>query len=339
MKLERNVSLKDYCTLNVGGTAVALAHITTRDELVEAVTQAKTDGLEVFVLGSGSNIVFTDEPLKKMILKIEIEGFETVAETDETTTIKIGAGEIWDQVVKRCVEEGLAGLESLSMIPGTVGGTPVQNVGAYGHEVSEVITEVEVYNLEKQAFETLSKADCKFGYRSSIFKTSAVGKYVICSVSFELEKNLHASATYQSLISWLDKRHIQNPTIAEIREGVMAIRSIRLPDPSVVPNVGSFFKNPIVEPARLAELQKTNPDIPSFPFDGKVKLQAGWLIEQCGLKGQAVGKIVVYDKNALVLTNPNHAGFGDLEEASAKIIKLVNDMFGVTLETEPQFIS
>jgi UDP-N-acetylmuramate dehydrogenase len=338
MNIQHNVSLKDYCTLKIGGTAAHLVHVTTRQELSDACQWAKDNEVGVFVLGEGSNLVFSDAPLNLLVLRIEIPGFETVEETDEFVTVRVGAGEHWDSVVERTVTAGLSGLESLSMIPGTAGATPVQNVGAYGHEVGEAITEVEVFDINKGSFETLPKAQCGFDYRTSIFKTTARGKYIICSVTFKLAKTTQGHAEYASLARWMDEHQINNPTTAQVREGVMAIRSIRLPDPSVVPNVGSFFGNPIVDQATAQKLLDQYSEMPSFAAGDKIKLQAGWLIEQCGLKGKELGVIKIYDNNALVLTNPNGGGFADVEQAAETIITTVHDKFGITLEPEPQFI-
>ncbi len=338
MNILHDVSLKDYCTLKIGGKAAHFAHITTRDELADAAQWAKDNEVGVFVLGEGSNLVFSDQPLNMLVLHIEIPGYEIMEETDETTTIRVGAGEHWDSIVARTVEASLSGLESLSMIPGTVGATPVQNVGAYGGEVSETIAEVEVFDLNKGAFSSLTNAECEFGYRSSIFKTTARGRYVICSVTFKLRKSTEGHANYPRLNKWLDEHGITNPTITQIREGVMAVRATRVPDPAVVPNVGSFFKNPIVDKPKLEELQTEYPNIPSHPFGEHVKLQAGWLAEQCGFKGREIGKIVIFDRNALVITNPNGGNFADVEQAAHTIAKAVEEKFGVTLEPEPQFI-
>lgn len=340
MNILHNVNLKDYCTLKVGGTAAHFAHITTRDELTDACQWAKDNEVGVFVLGEGSNLVFSDNHLNVLVLRIEIPGFETVEEDDMSTTIKVGAGEHWDGVVEQTVEMGLSGLESLSMIPGTAGATPVQNVGAYGHEVSETITEIEVYDLGRGTFETLANNQCGFGYRNSIFKTSARGKYVICSVTFKLLKDTKSSAVYESLTRWLKDNNISQPTISEVRKAVVSLRAERLPDPSVIPNVGSFFGNPIVDAQVAKQLQSNYSYVPVYParHDGKVKLAAGWLIEHSGLKGKTISNITVYDKHAQVLTNPNGASYQDLVKAKDEIIKAVQAKFGVTLEPEPQFI-
>ncbi len=338
MTIENDVSLKDLSTFKIGGTAAHLARIKTREDLTAACQWAQENQVGIFVLGEGSNTVFSDEAHNLLILKIEIPGFEVVSDSSAATIYKVGAGEHWDDIVAKTVDLKLSGIECMSMIPGTVGAAPIQNIGAYGQEVADTIIEIEAYDLTTSSFATLSKDQCNFGYRDSIFKSSQRGRYIICSVTLQFTKEPPLPPTYDSLKQYLAGQQITQPTHEQIRQAVMAIRATKLPDPSVVPNVGSFFKNPIIEQSAVDELHKKFPDAPTFEFQGKLKLSAGWLLEQCGYKGKDINGIKVYDKNALVLTNPGGASFNNLEKTKDEIITAIKEKFGVTLEPEPLLV-
>ncbi|MFI5240115.1 MAG: UDP-N-acetylmuramate dehydrogenase [Candidatus Saccharimonadia bacterium] len=337
--IQHDILLQDYCTFRVGGRASNFAHIKSKDDLVEAIDWARERKLPIFILGEGSNLIFSDGTHKFLIIKIEILGYELVSSDEDYEIIKIGAGEHWDSVVERAVSDGLAGIEAMSLIPGTAGATPIQNVGAYGQEIKDTLVELEAYDLEIQKFIILTNDQCEFSYRNSMFKSKHRGRFIISSITLKLSKLPPEPPTYESLKNYLLKHHIKTPDLFQIRQAVIAVRSSRLPDPEELPNVGSFFSNPVVSLAQANKLAKLYPDMPTFPADlDQVKLSAGWLIEKCGLKGKTIDHIKIYTKNALVLTNPNHADFTDLKLATKEIIKIVSEKFDISLVEEPEII-
>jgi UDP-N-acetylmuramate dehydrogenase len=322
----------------MGGTAEVLTAVRSTVEVEQACQAAAERGLPVFVLGEGSNIVVKETPLHRLVLKMEIAGFEKLAEDAETATLRVGAGEHWDDVVRRTVEMKLSGIEGMSMIPGTAGAAPVQNAGAYGQEIADTLVEVEAYDTVERRLVHLSRTECGFSYRMSRFKADWAGRYVITSVTLKLSKQPPAAPTYASLKRWLDEHHIAHPSLEQIREGVMAVRARILPDPSVVPNAGSFFRNPIVERAKLEELQAQYPQMPFYPYGDNYKLAAGWLLDQCGFKGAEHFGLKLHDHHALVITNPHQASYDDLMKLVGLIVQTVEEKFGVRLEMEPLLI-
>lgn len=338
MKVQEHVAMAPYTTMQVGGAVDYFVPVRSEKAVVQACDWAAEQHLPVFVLGEGSNIVVGEGPLHVLVLKMEIRGFEKVAETRESVTLKIGGGEHWDGVVERTVRLGLSGIEAMSMIPGTAGAAPVQNAGAYGQEVADTLVELEAYDMRRREFVVLQRADCDFGYRTSTFKTDNAGRYVITSITLKLSKKEPARPSYESLKRWLDDRGIEQPTIWQIREGVMAVRARILPDPSVVPNSGSFFESPIVNAAKLAEIEAKYKKVPSFKYGEKYKIPAGWIVEQCGFKGSEHFGLKIWDNHALVITNPHGAKFADLMKLVDLIVKTAQKRFGLTLEPEPLFL-
>jgi len=353
MKIQEYVDIKNYSTLGVGGKFRYFTVISSIQDLASVCAIAQTDAryknIPIFVLGGGSNIVFSDGVLDVMALKIEIKGFEVIKENDEYVDIKVGAGEVWDKIVSRTVEMGLSGFESLSAIPGTVGASPVQNIGAYGAEVKDTILEVEVYDIEKGTITTISNKDCNFGYRDSIFKHEMKGKYVITSVTYRLnkvasvgslfQKNFSQALSYPGIKRYFIENNINNPTLRQIRETIIDIRNSKLPNPKLLPNLGSFFKNPIVLNGVANNIKKQFSNMKFYSIDNDyTKIPAGWLIENAGLKGKSFGKVSVYDKNALVLVNNGNATKEDLMKTKNEIVKIVFEKFGITLEQEPEII-
>ena len=339
LDIKRNVNSQNYTTLKIGGKFNYFALVNKKEELKEAYVFAEKEKIDVFILGGGSNIVLPDELLNFLVLKINIKGIEIISEKDDFVEIKASAGENWDYFVEKTVLMGLSGLESLSAIPGTVGATPVQNVGAYGVEVKDVITFVDVFDTQKKEFISLNNDDCKFAYRDSIFKRENKGKYIIVSVNYKLSKKEPSIPKYQGVEDYFNKKGVINPTLKQIREAIIEIRSNKLPNPNEIANVGSFFKNPIVSSKIVSNLEKRYKNLRTFKVDnGKIKIPAGWLIEQSGLKGESFGSISVYSKNALVLINKGKATQKDLLLAKNKIVKIVQRKFGITLEQEPEMV-
>lgn len=341
LRIKEYVDIKEYSTLHVGGQFRYFCVISSISELIEACDMAKKDKRKIFILGGGSNIVFSDGIIDVFALKIEIKGFEIINETDEFTDIKVGAGEIWDETVAKTIEMNLTGLEALSAIPGTVGATPVQNVGAYGNEVKDTIVEVEVFDLKENIIKTILNSDCKFGYRDSIFKNEAKDKYIITAVIYRLNKTTTFSPAlnYPGVKNYFEDKGIKNPSLKQIREAIISIRNEKLPNPKELPNAGSFFKNPIVLDKITDKIREEFPNAKFFPSgDGFTKIPAGWLIENAGLKGKSFGNVSIYDKNALVLVNTENATFEDIVNARNIIIEKVKEKFGIILEQEPEII-
>ena len=336
MDIHTNIPLKNLTTMHLGGPAKFFADIHTPEELREVYQNAHAKQIPVFILGSGSNVIAQDAGFQGLVLRMRIPGFEVVKEDIYSTTIKIGAGENWDSAVARTVQMNLSGIEAMSAIPGTVGAAPVQNIGAYGQEVSETIVSVEAYDTLNDAFITLQQADCEFNYRHSIFRGSEKGRYIITSVTFEFSKNQPAPPFYDSLQQYIDEHSIQLITHQSIRDAVIEIRKDKLPDPAVKPSAGSFFKNALIEQWQLTDIQQSYPDIKAYDMGtGKFKVSAGWLIEKCGFKNQLVHGMRVNEKNCLVLINESATGYNDLAEARDEIINKIRDTFHIQLEQEP----
>lgn len=313
-----------------------MGDISNVDELIAACRQAKSQQLPVFVLGGGSNVLAHDEGYSGLILRNRIMGFETVAQDETSVTIKIGAGENWDDVVKRSVEMNLSGIEAMSAIPGTAGAAPVQNVGAYGQEIADTFVSLEAYDTTEDRMVTLSPEDCQFSYRNSIFRGEAKGRFVITSVTLRLYRSPPQPPFYEALQKYFDEHQITLFTPSTVRDAVIAIRKDKLPDPSERPNAGSFFKNAIVEDWQLSELQKNYSDMPFYDLGNKTyKIPTGWLIEQAGFKGQLLHGVRVHDKNALVLINESATGYADLAAARDEIAGKIRDQFRITIEQEP----
>lgn len=343
VKIQEYVNIKDYSTLQIGGQFRYFTKIENKEDLNSVFSIINNDSrynnIPIFILGGGSNIVFSNEVLNIFVLKMEIKGFEITQETDEYVDIKVGSGEIWDEVVSRTVDMGLSGFESLSAIPGTVGASPVQNIGAYGVEVKDTILEVEVLNIKENVIEILSNEECKFGYRESIFKSEAKGKYIIIGVTYRLNKSLPTIPKYPGVLKYFEMMEINSPTLQQIRQAIINIRKDKLPNPNEIPNVGSFFKNPIVLNEFALKILVEFPDAKIFKVnETHTKVPAGWLIENAGLKGKSFGTVSVYNKNALVLINNGSATSKDILKTRDEIIKIVKDKFGIILEQEPEIV-
>ncbi len=336
MDIHTNISLKNLTTMKLGGPARFFAEVRSPEEVQAVYENAQSKQIPVFVLGGGSNVIAQDTGYQGLILRIRIPGFEVLKDDLYSTIIKIGAGENWDSVVERSVQMNLSGIETMSAIPGTAGAAPVQNVGAYGQEISETLVSLEAYDTSTNSFVTLQNADCGFSYRHSIFRGKEQGRYVITSITLELSKNQPLPPFYDSLQKYLDEHAIQVYTHQTIRDAVVAVRKDKLPDPAEKPSAGSFFKNAIIEQWQLTELQNTYPDVKAFDMgDGTFKIPTGWLIEKCGFKGQLLHGVRVNEKNCLVLINESATGYDDLALARDEIIDKVRDTFRIMIEQEP----
>lgn len=342
LNIRENVSTEDLCTLAVPSTFRYLVAVESGDELAEAVRFAKRKGLRAFPLGDGSNILPGPGTLDLVAIKDARSGIQVAEETDGHTDVTVAAGNDWDEFVRWAIGRDLAGVESLSIVPGTAGAAPVQNVGCYGQEVSETIVAVHAYDMEKETEVTLNNEDCRFGYRDSIFKKPEGKKYFITAVTFRLTPGeLAPVPEYHTLQAELERRGITGrPTLQQIREAVITVRHSKLPDPAKIPTAGSFFHNPIVEAAQYEELAKAHPDLVNFPAgEGKVKLSAPWLIESCGLKGFERDGVGMYEKQAVALVNPGHRPAEDVLAFRDFVAGKVKKKFGVDLTMEPELVT
>lgn len=336
MDVHTNIPLKNYLTMRLGGPARFMAEVHTAADLAPLCHNARAQSIPVFVLGGGSNVLAPDEGYRGLVIRNRIPGYTVIADDPASTTIQVGAGENWDEVVRRTVEAGLSGIEAMSAIPGTAGAAPVQNVGAYGQEISETLVSLEAYDITTDQFITLQNADCNFSYRNSIFRSTAMGRYIITSITLRLSKNAPQPPFYKAVQEYLDTHGITFFTPQTIRDAVIAIRTDKLPNPAERPNTGSFFKNAIVEEWQLNDLKNTYPDIPVYDLpDGRFKIPTGWLIEQAGFKGQLLHGMRVHDKNSLVLINESATGYADLAAARQEIMGTIRDTFRITIEQEP----
>lgn len=337
--IAENISLKPFNTFGIEAMAKGLATFSTKEELEEVLSEwEKRNYTNQLVLGGGSNILLTGD-YDGLVLKNEIGGIEVVDEDADFVYVRGGAGEVWHHFVLHCLQHEYAGVENLSLIPGNVGASPMQNIGAYGVEIKDVFHQLEAYHVGDKAVQIFNAEDCRFGYRESVFKNIYKGQFVILSVTFRLRKKPLFNTSYGAMQQELDKMGVTELSIQAISQAVINIRSSKLPDWKLVGNAGSFFKNPTVNNEVAQKLKETFPAMVSFPFEnGKTKLAAGWLIEQCGWKGYRKGDAGCYDKQALVLVNYGGAKGAEIYALSEQIIKSVKEKFGVTLEREVNII-
>ena len=335
-----NISLKQYTTMKLEGEARYMATVDSASDVVSLYRNARKENLPIFVLGGGSNVITHDEVFEGIVLLNKIKGFEVISETDETTDVKIGAGEVWDEVVEKSIGLGLQGIEAMSGIPGTAGAAPVQNVGAYGQEIADTLISLEAYDSKTDTIVTISADECDFSYRNSIFRDKEKGRYCILNITLRLNKAESKPPYYASLQRYIDENDIREVNLSVIRVAVLNIRSEKLPDPAELPSAGSFFKNALVEKWKLEELQKEYSDIPNYAMsDGRYKIPTGWLIDKAGLRGYRSHGMRVYEKNALVLVNDSATGYDDLAAIREEIVQIVFDKFGIKIEQEPLELS
>lgn len=317
-----------------------MATADSASDVVSLYRNARKENLPIFVLGGGSNVITHDEVFEGIVLLNKIKGFEVISETDETTDVKIGAGEVWDEVVEKAIGLRLQGIEAMSGIPGTAGAAPVQNVGAYGQEIADTLISLEAYDSKTDTIVTISADECDFSYRNSIFRDKEKGRYCILNITLQLNKAEPKPPYYASLQKYIDENDIREVNLSVIRVAVLNIRSEKLPDPAELPSAGSFFKNALVEKWKLEELQKEYSDIPNYAMsDGRYKIPTGWLIDKAGLRGYRSHGMRVYEKNALVLVNDSATGYDDLAAIREEIVQIVFDKFGIKIEQEPLELS
>lgn len=337
MNLQENVSLKNLNTFGVSANARLFIDINREGDLAELCADENLQSLPQLVLGGGSNMLFTKD-FDGLVIHMNIHGVSHRIDGDDVY-VTAGGGEVWNDLVNYTVDHEFAGMENLSLIPGSVGASPVQNIGAYGVELMDIFHSCRAFEISSGAVRVFTRDECKFSYRDSIFKSAYKGHFIITEVTFKLSKIFTPNVSYGAIQQELDNRNIRNPTIKDISTVVSHIRVSKLPDPKTIGNAGSFFKNPIVPVAKFIQLQSNFPDIVHYPATpGFVKLAAGWLIEQCGWKGKIVGDTGTWKNQALVLVNHGKATGNEIFNFSAQIINSVENRYGISLEREVNII-
>ena len=335
ISIQSDISLKPYNTFGIDVKAKYFARFSNLKELGEILNSEQAKQHEHLILGGGSNLLLTKN-FEGLVLKNEMRGMEVIpAAGQDSFLVKSFAGELWHNLVMFSIENNLAGIENMSLIPGSVGAAPMQNIGAYGAEVKDVFNSLEAYEIATGKIRVFTKEECQFGYRESVFKRALKNKYIIVSVTFLLHKKAQLNTTYGAINEELKKAGIITPTIRDVSNAVIAIRKSKLPDPAEIGNAGSFFKNPVVSKSVFEKLKNTYPDIPSYPSGEKnVKLAAGWLIEKAGWKGKTIANYGVHKNQALVLVNYGGAMGSEIYNLSESILQSVKSMFDVELERE-----
>ncbi len=332
MQIDQHKSLKRLNTFGIAVQAQYYAACSSLNDIRQAINFTKENALNLLTLGGGSNLLFTKD-FNGLVLHNKLKGIETT-EQDDHYLIKAAAGEVWHDLVMYCVERNMGGIENLSLIPGSCGAAPIQNIGAYGVEIKDVLEKVHYIDIDTLEEQSLVAEDCKFGYRDSIFKGELKGKIIVTSIELKLSKANKLSTSYGSIKNELKAQKLE-PSIQNISKAVCAIRRSKLPDPEKIGNAGSFFKNPIVSATRYKMLNLNYPDMPAYVLDGgEVKLAAGWLIEKAGWKGKTLNECGVHNKQALVLVNHSNAEGKDIYRLSEQIIKDIQLKFNIELERE-----
>ncbi|MEO5979213.1 MAG: UDP-N-acetylmuramate dehydrogenase [Chryseolinea sp.] len=339
MNISENVGLKPYNTFGINANSKYFTTLTTPADIPALLTSKLFERERHLILGGGSNVLFTND-YDGLVAIVELKGIKIIDEDDNAITLHAGAGENWHSFVTYCVNNNYGGVENLSLIPGTTGAAPMQNIGAYGTEIKDVIIAVEAVEIQTGDHKIFSKEACEFGYRESIFKQKAFDKYIITGVHLRLTKRNHKlNIQYGAISDTLKSMNIASPTIKDISEAVMHIRRTKLPDPAKIGNAGSFFKNPSIPSIQYNELKNQHPNIPSFPSqEGLIKIPAGWLIEQCGWKGKTFDKIGVHANQALVIVNYGGGEGQSIWALAMKIQQSVEDKFKITLQPEVNVI-
>lgn len=338
MTIHENYSLKKFNTFGIAAEARYFTEFSSIDEIKQILTDKKFTFTEKLILGGGSNILFTKN-FDGIVLKNNLKGISIVNEDADYYYVKAAAGEVWHEFVMYCVKNNYSGIENLSLIPGNVGASPMQNIGAYGVEIKDTFHSLEALHINDYSIHTFSKNDCKFGYRESVFKHEFKNQFIITSVTFKLNKKPVFNTSYGAIEKELENMGVQQLSIQAISKAVCNIRSSKLPNPKEIGNAGSFFKNPEIGSEKFSSLKQAFPTIVSYDLpNGNVKLAAGWLIEQCGWKGKTIGDAGVHKLQALVLVNYNNATGNEIFNLSQQILDSVKNKFGVDLEREVNII-
>ena len=333
---QKNISLKPYNTFGINAYAKSFVSVNSIHQLKKIINYYK----DIFILSGGSNILFTKN-IQKPVVHLNIKGRSVKKNEDQNNVfVKANAGENWHEFVLWTIENNYGGLENLSLIPGNVGTSPMQNIGAYGVEIKDVFYKLEAFEIATGKIITFYKNDCNFGYRESVFKNTHKGKFIIISVTFKLTKNQHhLNTSYGAIQVELEKKQITKPSIKDVSNAIISIRESKLPDPKEIGNSGSFFKNPVIGIDQFKVLEKKYPGIPYYKIsDSLIKIPAGWLIEKCSFKGKRYGDAGVHKNQALVLVNYGNATGQDILVLAKKILQTVTDTFGINLEIEVNIV-
>ena len=337
MQIHTNFSLKNYNTFGIEAKAKEFVSVHSSDELIEILQQRPAS--KKFILGGGSNMLLTQD-VDALVIHLDLKGKKIIDENDDFVWVESQAGENWHEFVLWTIDQNFGGLENLSLIPGNVGTTPIQNIGAYGVEIKDTFVLCEAIHIETQELLVFTNEKCKFGYRESIFKNEIKDEFVITSVVFKLTKRNHKlNTSYGAIEAELEKQHIKNPSLKDVSNAVIAIRQSKLPDPKELGNSGSFFKNPVILKSDFEKIQQKFPEIPHYVVtETEVKVPAGWLIEQAGFKGKRFGDAGIHKNQALVLVNYGNATGQEILEVSKNIQKTILDTYGIAIEAEVNII-
>ncbi|QDH80098.1 UDP-N-acetylmuramate dehydrogenase [Echinicola soli] len=339
MNIQENISLKPYNTFQIDKKARFFVEVNSIEEIKEALRAAHDQNIPVFILGGGSNVLLTKD-IFALVIKINIKGIEVIKENDAQIWVKVGAGEVWHDFVIHAINKQWAGIENLSLIPGTVGASPMQNIGAYGVEIKEVFDYLKAVHRSSLDTVTIEKEACKFGYRESIFKNLARDQYIITHVVYKLNKKPTFNVSYGAIQSILEAKGLANGayTLKDVSDAVIQIRQEKLPDPLKLGNAGSFFKNPVLSVSQFEQLKDHYPLVPSYPQENGVKVPAAWLLEKAGWKGKTFGNIGVHKNQPLVLVNYGDGDGAAIKALAEKIQRDVKDRFDIDLHPEVNFI-
>lgn len=336
-RIVENISLKSLNTFGVESHARWYTDIDNEEDLHALYRDKQLSEKPILILGGGSNILFTRD-FEGLVLRMNIKGIKSEISGGDIF-VTAGGGEIWNDLVNYCVGHEFAGMENLSLIPGSVGASPIQNIGAYGVELMDIFYSCRAFEIETGIIKEFNNTECQFSYRNSIFKNAWKGKYIITEVTYKLSKSFSPKLSYGAIAQELKNRSTLNPSIKNVSEVVSYIRVSKLPDPATIGNAGSFFKNPVIKIDTFRQIQSVFPDIVHYPVDNEhVKLAAGWLIEQCGWKGKVIGNVGTWKNQALVLVNHGNATGAEIYRLSSDIIISVQNKFGVTLDREVNII-
>ena len=336
--IQENISLQPYNTFGIQASAKWFTTVTNQAQLQQLLSDQHYQTMPKLILGGGSNVLFTQD-YPGLVIKNNIPGINKLDEDNDYVWLKIGAGEDWHQLVMHCVDNNYGGIENLSLIPGTVGAAPMQNIGAYGVELKDVFHELTAINIDNGTARIFKNIDCQFAYRSSVFKTIYKNQFIITNITLRLQKQPTPNISYDALARMLSQMQVQQPTIKEVSDVVIQIRQSKLPDPKEIGNAGSFFKNPEITTAELDQLQTQFETVPFYSTNtDKVKIPAAWLIEKCGFKGKRFGNIGVHEKQALVIVNYGDGVGEDIKNLSETIQQAVQDKFNILLTPEVNII-
>jgi len=337
MKFNNNFSLKEFNTFGIDAKAKIFFVLKNESDIADLFSSEEFKNNKYIFLGGGSNVLFTKDYDGLVILN-DIKGLEIIKEDIENVFLKVASGENWHDLVMYTVEKDWWGMENLALIPGTVGASPIQNIGAYGVEVKDTIEEIEAYEISTSMKRVFKKEECNFGYRESIFKQELKNKYFIASIIFKLSKNKKIQNTYKVLAEYIEENKLQINKPKDMASVVISIRQSKLPDPKILGNCGSFFKNVFVDLKKLEEIKKTHPDVPFFTEEDKIKIPTAWLIDKLGLKGFRAGDVGIHEKQALVIVNYGNATGEDIASFAQNIINTVYEKWGIVLHPEVNFV-